>query len=69
MELSDLHPIAVIAGIVGIIIGIYMVKVATGGGATFGEVNMQLGIFWKILIPIACGGGSWFIVQKMADSG
>ena len=69
MELSDLHPVAVIAGIIGIIIGIYMVKVAGGGGFGVGEATMEIGLIWKILTPVATGVGSWFIVQKMADRG
>lgn len=67
MELSDLHPVAVIAGVIGVVIGIYTVKIAGGGGMAVGDVDMELGIIWKILIPIACGLGGWFIVQKMAE--
>ncbi len=67
MDLSDIHPLAVVAGVIGIGIGIYTVKIAGGGGMAVGEVNMELGIIWKVLIPIACGLGGWFIVQKMAS--
>ena len=59
MEISDLHPIAIIAGILGVVIGFIMIKRLSGAEYT-------LGLIWRVLTPIACGAASWFMVQKMA---
>lgn len=69
MDLSDIHPFAVVAGLIGGLIGLYMLKVASGGGIGVGEATFQLGIIWKVLIPIACAAGGFFIVQFMAERG
>ncbi len=60
MELTDIHPIAVIAGILGAAIGFVMVQ-------RMGGADYSIGLMWKILTPIVCGAGGFFIVQKMAE--
>lgn len=60
MDISDIHPIAVIAGAVGAFIGFILIKRMTGA-------DYSIGFLWRVLTPIACGIGSFFIVQKMAD--
>jgi len=60
MEISDIHPIAVLAGIIGAVVGFIMVQRISGS-------DYNIGLLWKILTPIACGAGGFFIVQKMAD--
>jgi len=60
MEFSDIHPVAVIAGVVGAIIGFIIIKRMTGA-------DYNIGIIWKILIPIVCAAGGFFVVQRMAE--
>ena len=54
MEISDIHPLAVIAGLAGLLIGFVMLKYL---GAMDEEI--QLGLIWRILTPIVCGVGSF----------
>ena len=56
MELEDIHPIAVVAGIVGAGIGWFMTM----------RID-ELGIIWKLLTPIFSAIGGFFIMQKMAS--
>lgn len=65
MELSDIHPIAVVAGIAGGIIGFVVIKGMSG--ANISGVEYNVGLIWRILIPIVCAVGGFFIVQKMAE--
>jgi len=60
MELEDISPAAAIAGLVGAFIGYIMI-------ARMGGADYNLGLIWKILTPLACGAGGFFIVQRMAD--
>lgn len=60
MEISDIHPVAVIFGILGAVIGFIMIKRMSG------TTDFNIGLIWRLLTPIACGAASWFIVQKMA---
>jgi len=65
MEFSDIHPIAVVAGVLGAIIGFVVIKGM--GGSNISGVEYHVGIIWKILIPIVCAAGGFFVVQKMAE--
>ena len=65
-DISEVHPLAVVFGIGGALVGWYMVKVATGtGGFAVGEATVSLNIFWKLLIPIACGGAGFLLTNRM----
>lgn len=55
MELDEINPAAVIAGLVGGAIGYFMA----------GRME-EIPALWRILTPIACALGGFFIVQKMA---
>jgi len=56
MDLSEIHPFAAVAGVVGGLIGFMMVKRIEA-----------IGMLWKILTPIASAVGGFFIMQKMAS--
>lgn len=67
-ELDEIHPFAVVAGVIGLGIGWYMVKVATGtGGFAISDATVHLGLIWKILIPISCAAACFFIANKMFE--
>ncbi len=65
MELDEIHPLAVVFGLVGLGIGILAVKSMGGGGLGLGEASYDIGIMWKILIPITCAGASFLLTNKM----
>lgn len=61
MEWDELSPIAIIAGVLGALIGFIIIKRMSGA-------EYEIGFLWKALTPIACGLGSFFIIQKMMDN-
>lgn len=65
MEISDINPIAVIGGVLGVIIGFIILR-GMGGMNLIGE-EVAIGLIWKILIPVTCGIGGFFIVQRMVE--
>jgi hypothetical protein len=67
-ELEGIHPLAVIAGAIGAFVGFYSVSVMGGGGVAVGEAAYHVGIIWKILIPVACAIGCFFIAQRIFSS-
>ncbi len=67
IELGDVHPLAVVFGALGALIGFYTVKVMGGGGLAVGEASYHIGIIWRILIPIACGGVAFLMTNKMFE--
>ncbi len=62
MEFSDIHPMAAVFGVAGLLIGFIMLQVM---GAMDEEI--QLALIWRILTPIVCGAGSFFLAQKMFE--
>lgn len=57
MEFDEISPAAVIAGVVGAVIGYFMA----------GRME-ELGLIWRVLTPLLCAIGGFFIVQKMASN-
>jgi predicted anti-sigma-YlaC factor YlaD len=60
MDFDDINPIAYVAGAIGALIGIIILKRMTGA-------EYDIGLLWKILTPIVCALGGFFIVHKMAS--
>lgn len=56
MDIEDINPAAVIGGIVGGAIGYFMA----------GRME-ELQLIWRILTPLFCALGGFFIVHKMSS--
>lgn len=65
IDLEDIHPLAVVFGIAGALIGLFMIKSMQGFNPTGEEYN--IGIIWKILIPVVTGVASFFMTNKMFE--
>ncbi len=64
MEL-EFTPLGIFFGAIGIGIGFVSVWSMSGGGV--GEVQYELNVIWKVLIPIATGGICFLIGNKMSE--
>ncbi len=65
MDITDINPIAVIGGVIGLIVGLVILK-GMSGMSIVGE-EIPLALIWKVLIPIACGAGGFFVVQGISS--
>ena len=62
MDIEDVSPAAVILGLVGALIVIVMM------GITNRNENVTIGLFWRILSPIATFVACFFVVNRMANN-
>lgn len=65
MDLTDIEPAAWIGAVAGLIIGAIILK-----GMSFnalGDDVVQLGLIWKILLPIVTTVAGFFTMQFMAS--
>ncbi len=61
MDFEDINPIAVIFGIVGAALTLFMMR------GVFGFGGVDIGLMWKILTPIVTFFACFFLVQKMIE--
>lgn len=61
MEWDEIHPYAIIAAVLGALIGFIILKRMSGA-------EYDIGFLWKVLTPIICGLGSGLIIQKMVSN-
>ncbi len=58
MDFEDISPVAVVFGLVGGAIALFMGRVSGEG----------ISLLWRILTPIATFFASFFLVQRMIDN-
>ncbi len=57
MDIEDINPIAVVLGLAGAMITVFMGRVSGEG----------ISLFWRILTPIVTFFASYFLVHRMSD--
>jgi hypothetical protein len=61
MDIEDISPAAVLLGLVGALIVIVMMSI------THNSEGVSIGLFWRVLAPIATFVACFFLVNRMAE--